>query len=74
MVRHIGLDRVIASRRSRERDLVTAMVVARILDPCSKLATARGLGQETAFTTLGEVLNIESATTSYNIFKRETSD
>lgn len=61
MLRRIGLDCMIASRRNRERDLVIAMIVARIIDPCSKLATARGLGQETAFTTLGEVLDVESA-------------
>lgn len=60
-VRCIGLDRAIASRRTRERDLVTAMVVARIIDPCSKLATARGLGEETSFSTLGETLGVESA-------------
>ena len=41
--------------------MVVAMIVARIIDPCSKLATARGLGEETAFTTLGETLGMESA-------------
>ena len=57
----IGLDRIIASRRTYNRDLVIAMIVARIIDPCSKLATARRLGEETAFTTLGETLGVESA-------------
>ena len=60
-LRRIGLDRIIASRRTYHRDLVVAMIVARIIDPCSKLATARGLGEETAFTTLGETLGVESA-------------
>ncbi len=60
-LRRIGLDRIIASRRTYYRDLVIAMIVARIIDPCSKLATARGLGEETAFTTLGETLGVESA-------------
>jgi len=60
-LRKVGLDKLIAPRRSRRRDLVVAMVVARIIDPRSKLATARGLSGETAFTSLGEVLGISDA-------------
>ena len=56
----IGLEQVIVSRPSLERTLVVAMIVARILDPCSKLDTARGLNSETAFFSLGEQLGIES--------------
>jgi len=51
---NLGLDRIIYSRRCRERDLVIAMIVARIIDPQSKLATARGLQEDTAFSTLAE--------------------
>ncbi len=40
-LRHIGLERVLASRGSPERDRVVGMLVARILAPDSKLATAR---------------------------------
>ncbi len=58
-LRLLGLDRLIASRPSRERDLCVAMIVARILDPASKLSTARGLGEETS--TLAETLGIVSA-------------
>jgi hypothetical protein len=57
----VGLARIIASRRSRQRDLVVAMIVARIIDPRSKLATARGLSDETAFTSLGETLGVADA-------------
>jgi hypothetical protein len=60
-VRKLGLDKLIAPRRSRQRDLVVAMIVARVIDPRSKLATARGLSGETAFTSLGEVLGISDA-------------
>ncbi|MFQ5664677.1 MAG: IS1634 family transposase [Terriglobia bacterium] len=60
-LRRIGLQRMIASRRSLERDLVTAMIAARILEPCSKLATARGLDPETLSSSLGQVLEVESA-------------
>jgi hypothetical protein len=38
-----------------------AMIVARVIDPQSKLATARGLSEETAFTSLGEVLGTSDA-------------
>jgi len=37
----LGFDTLLAPRPSRERDLVVAMVVARILEPDSKLATTR---------------------------------
>jgi len=57
----VGLTKTIASRRSRQRDLVVAMIVARIIDPRSKLATARGLSDETAFTSLGETLGVADA-------------
>jgi len=60
-IRSLGLDKIIGSRVCRNRDLVLAMIAARILDPGSKLATARGLDQETAVSALGELLKVESA-------------
>jgi hypothetical protein len=45
-LRQLGLEREIAPQRCPERDLVVAMIVARIVAPSSKLATARGLGEE----------------------------
>ena len=60
-MRTLGLDGIIASRRSRNRDLVLAMIAARILDPGSKLATARGLDTDTAVSALGDLLGVESA-------------
>ncbi|ETW26358.1 IS1634 family transposase [Mycobacterium gastri] len=47
--------------RSRNRDLVLAMLVAHVIDPGSKLATARGLRSETATSSLGEVLGVGGA-------------
>ena len=38
-MKRLGFSELIASRRSQERDLVLAMVVARILEPQSKLST-----------------------------------
>jgi len=40
-IKKLGLDELIDSRRSRERDLVVAMIAGRLLHPCSKLATTR---------------------------------
>jgi hypothetical protein len=60
-VRRLGVDRLLASAPCRERELVLAMLVARLLDPGSKLALARGLDGETLTSTLGEILAVESA-------------
>jgi len=60
-LRRLGLESLLAAKRSRERDLCAAMIVARILEPCSKLATARALAAETLHSSLGEVLGVESA-------------
>ena len=49
-LRAIGLERVLASRSSRERDLVVALLVMRVLEPESKLATVRSLREESATT------------------------
>ena len=40
-LRRLGLDSLLASQPSRQRDLALAMIVERLLDPCSKLATTR---------------------------------
>ena len=60
-LRGLGLDTLLSARRRRERDLVMAMIVARILTPGSKLATARAVAAETAQTSLGELLHVEDA-------------
>jgi Transposase DDE domain len=57
-VRRLGLERLLATRRSPERDAVVAMLAARILKPGSKLATARELRAATLTSTLGELLNL----------------
>lgn len=61
-LRHLDLERIIDSNPSPQRDLVVAMIVARLLDPRSKLATARGLNAETLAHTLGEALGLQAAT------------
>jgi hypothetical protein len=60
-LRQLGLDKIIASRPGRQRDLIVALIVARVIDPGSKLAAARGLCEQTASTSLGEVLGLTDA-------------
>ena len=58
-LRRIGLESDLARAPSPERDLVCALIVARILAPASKLATARGLHEQTASSSLGALLGLE---------------
>ena len=58
MIGKLGLDRLISAQRCRERDLVVAMIVQRLIAPCSKLATTR----EWHTTTLAEELGVAEAT------------
>ena len=57
-LRQLGLHTLIARGASRLRDLVVALVVARVIDARSKLATARALAPESAVSTLGELLGL----------------
>ncbi len=54
----LGMQELIDATPSRNRDLVTAMLVAQVIAPGSKLATARGLRAETATSSLGQVLGV----------------
>ena len=58
-LRKLRLERTIAGADSPERRCVLAMIVARILDPGSKLAAARGLAEATARDSLAETLGLE---------------
>ena len=60
-LRRLGLDHIIGNEGSREHALNVAMITARLIDPRSKLATARGLGQETMFSSLGQMLELKTA-------------
>jgi len=56
----LGFDEIIDPVQSRARDLVVAMICAQVIDPGSKLAIARGLREETASSSLGEVLGLSA--------------
>lgn len=67
--RQIGLDRLLEPRPglnrtedSRSRDLLLALIAARIIDPGSKMAAARALSPDTAATSLGQTLGLGEVT------------
>jgi hypothetical protein len=63
IARRIGLDELLPRRApQRRRDLALALIVARLLDPAAKLATARMLDTDTASHSLGETLGLGSVT------------
>jgi hypothetical protein len=60
-LRKLGLDRLLSQggrQPRREVALCIAMTVARLIDPASKLATARGLDDETATCSLAQVIEL----------------
>lgn len=56
-IRRLGIDRLIASRPSRQRSLVLAMIAQRLIAPGSKLACTRSWHN----TTLAEELKVQDA-------------
>ena len=57
IARRIGLDRLVGGPQ-RKRDLILALIVARLIEPAAKLATARALDAATASTGLGPGLDL----------------
>ena len=57
MIAKLELDRLISAQHCHERDLVVAMIVQRLIAPCSKLATTRRWHS----TTLAEELGVTEA-------------
>ena len=70
--RRLGLPELIDATPSRNRDLVTAMLIAQVIAPGSKLATARGLRTETATSSLGQVLGVAAAVMRTTCMRRWT--
>jgi transposase len=58
IARSIGLDRILGPANDRQRELILALLVGRIIDPTSKLAAARWLSPATAASSLGELLGL----------------
>ena len=62
LMKKLGLDQLIDRQASRQRKLCLAMIVARLIDPVSKRATARALDLATATSSLVAVLELGSVT------------
>jgi hypothetical protein len=63
VLRDLGLERLLAGGKldaaeARQKDLAVAMIVARVIQPGSKLSTLRALTAETASSSLGLVLGL----------------
>lgn len=61
LLRRLGLERLLDRRPHRRRDLAVALIAARLLEPRSKLATARGFHAQTASASLGDLLGLGDA-------------
>jgi hypothetical protein len=61
-VRKLGLERLLPRRPDRLAKLALAMIVARVVEPAAKLATARQLSEATAAHSLGAVLGLGAVT------------
>ena len=68
-LRRLGLEPILSRSRGPERDLVVAMIVARILEPTSKLATARGFHPDTATSSLAAVLGLDKAIDETQLYR-----
>src|SRR5215467_7811735 len=58
VARRIGLDQLLPDGPERVRNLALALIVARLIDPAAKLATARALDDTTAAHSLGVTLGL----------------
>jgi Transposase DDE domain len=58
-LRAIGLDRLLPRRPDRLAKLALALIVARVVEPAAKLATARQLSEATASHSLGALLGLD---------------
>jgi Transposase DDE domain len=58
MTRKLGLERLLPRRPERLARLALALVVARVIEPAAKLATARQLSEASAAHSLGAVLDL----------------
>ncbi len=63
-MKKLGLDRLLAVRPSREKDIALALVAGRLIHPGSKLSLSRHCLGETRMSSLAQVLGVEGATES----------
>ncbi len=62
VMQSIGMPGLLASKRTRQRDLIMALLAMRLISPGSKLYSKRMLARKTAVTTLGQLLSVDDLT------------
>ena len=62
IARKLGLGRILDRKNTRSGKLALAAVIARIVEPASKLSTARHLSPDTAASSLGTILGLGHVT------------
>ena len=68
MFRKIGMFDLITRNHCEERSLAAALIVARILEPASKLALSRQLSDQTATNTLAQELQLPTTVTEKDLY------
>jgi transposase len=58
LFQELGMDKLLQRKHCEERSLASALIIARLLNPGSKLALSRQLSRESATHTLAEELNL----------------
>jgi transposase len=64
----LGMDALLQHKRSEERSLAIALIIARLLDPGSKLALSRQLCGKSATSTLAEELGLTDKVTEKDLY------
>ena len=59
-LKKIGLDKILGKEQPYLISLVISLIVSRIVNPCSKLATSRNLNSETTDSSLGKIMGLEN--------------
>src|SRR5512133_490953 len=72
-LRETGLDRLLPRWPERLATLALALIVARVVEPAAKLATARQLSEATASHSLGAVLRLGEVDDEDELYRVDTS-
>ena len=69
LFRKLGMDALLQRKRCEERSLAAALIIARLLDPGSKLALSRQLCRESATSTLAEELGLPEEVSEKDLYR-----
>lgn len=68
LFRQLGMPNLLERKHSTERSLAISLIVARVLDPGSKLALSRQLSRESATSTLAEELGLDKCVDEHDLY------